>query len=294
MKTVLSDANRQRIEQLCSYIRAHCGNGEPLTLEKLSQQADLSPFHLQRIFKAVTGNTPREYVEMCRMDLLKNELRNGKPVTDAIYEAGFGGSSRVYEKVDTRLGMTPREYRQRGKNVAISYASVESPLGLLMIGATDRGLCFVQFGETEAELFTKLRNEYPAASIQKIGEPPSPEFEKWTNELLRYLRREQTQLSVPVDVQASAFQMKVWRHLQSIPSGEVQSYAEVAAAIGSPKAVRAVGSACAANHVAIAIPCHRVIRGDGNLGGYRWGLERKRVLIDEERKMRSANALSKG
>lgn len=288
MKTITSDANRQRIEQLCDYIRAHCSNGEPLTLKKLSQQADLSPFHLQRIFKAVTGSTPREYVELCRMDLLKSELRNGKPVTDAIYEAGFGGSSRVYERVDTRLGMTPREYRQRGKNVAISYATIESPLGLLMIGATDRGLCFVQFDESEAELLAKLHCEYPAASIQKMEEPYSPEFEKWTNELLRYLRREQVQWDVPVDVSASAFQMKVWRYLQSIPSGEVQSYAEVATAIGHPKAVRAVGSACAANRVAIAIPCHRVIRGDGGLGGYRWGLERKRVLIDEERKMRSA------
>ena len=287
MKTIVSETNRQRIEQLCSYIRAHCSHGEPLTLEKLSQQTDLSPFHLQRTFKAVTGSTPREYVEMCRMDLLKSELRNGKPVTDAIYEAGFGGSSRVYEKVDTRLGMTPREYRQRGKNVAISYASMESPLGLLMIGATDRGLCFVQFGETGAELLGKLRDEYPAASIQQMKEPYSPEFEKWTSELLRYLRSEQTQLDVPVDVKASAFQMRVWRYLQSIPSGEVQSYSEVAVAIGSPKAVRAVGSACAANRVAIAIPCHRVIRGDGGLGGYRWGLDRKRLLINEERKMRS-------
>ena len=287
MKAIVSDANRLCIEQLCGYIRAHCGEGEPLTLEKLSQQADLSPFHLQRTFKAVTGSTPREYVEMCRMEVLKSELRNGKPVTDAIYQAGFGGSSRVYEKVDTRLGMTPREYRQRGKDITISYASVSSSLGILMIGATDRGLCFVQFGETEAELLGKLRDEYPAASIQQMTEPYSPEFGKWTNELLRYLRQEQAHLDVPVDVKASAFQMKVWRYLQSIPSGEVQSYAEVAAGIGSPKAVRAVGSACAANRVAIAIPCHRVIRGDGGLGGYRWGLERKRVLIDEERKMRS-------
>jgi AraC family transcriptional regulator of adaptative response/methylated-DNA-[protein]-cysteine methyltransferase len=228
------------------------------------------------------------------MEVFKSELRNGKPVTDAIYEAGFGGSSRVYERVDTRLGMTPREYRQRGKNVAISYASVESPLGLLLIGATDRGLCFVQFGETKAELLKKLREEYPEASIQEMKEPYSPEFGKWTGELLRYLRREQARLDVPLDVKASAFQMKVWRYLQSIPLGEVQSYSEVAAAIGNPKAVRAVGSACAANRVAIAIPCHRVIRGDGGLGGYRWGLERKRVLLDEERKMRAQNAGNRG
>jgi AraC family transcriptional regulator, regulatory protein of adaptative response / methylated-DNA-[protein]-cysteine methyltransferase len=294
MKATVSQENRERMERLCGYIRAHCNDGEPLTLETLSRQAELSPFHLQRTFKAVTGSTPREYVEMCRMEVLKSELRNGKPVTDAIYEAGFGGSSRVYEKVDTRLGMTPREYRQRGKNVAISYASVDSPLGLLLIGATDRGLCFVQFGETKAELLVKLREEYPEASIQEMKEPYSPEFGKWTGELLRYLRREQARLDVPLDVKASAFQMKVWRYLQSIPPGEVQSYSEVAAAIGSPKAVRAVGSACAANRVAIAIPCHRVIRGDGGLGGYRWGLERKRVLLDEERKMRSQNAVSRG
>ena len=287
MKTTGTEANRQRIEQLCDYIRANCQGGQTLTLENLSQQAEVSPFHLQRIFKEVTGSTPRQYVEMCRLEVLKSELRQGRPVTDAIYEAGFGGSSRVYEKVDTRLGMTPREYRQRGKDVAISYAPVNSPLGLLMIGATDRGLCFVQFGETEEELLQKLREEYPAASIQRMPEPYSEEFGKWTRELLRYLRQEQGHLDLPVDVNASAFQMKVWRYLQSIPPGEVQSYSEVAAAIGAPKAVRAVGSACGANRVAIAIPCHRVIRGDGGLGGYRWGLERKRVLIDGERKMRS-------
>jgi AraC family transcriptional regulator, regulatory protein of adaptative response / methylated-DNA-[protein]-cysteine methyltransferase len=294
MRTTVSDENRQKAETLCAYIRAHCGAGEALTLEHLSRQAGVSPFHLQRIFKATTGSTPREYVEMCRMELLKSELRNGAPVTDAIYQAGFGGSSRVYEKVDTRLGMTPREYRQRGKNVAISYACMSSPLGLLMIGATDRGLCFVQFGESETELLQRLRDEYPAASVQPMPEPYNPEFDNWTSELLRYLRQEQAQVNVPIDVGPSAFQMKVWRYLQTIPSGEVQSYSEVAAAIGSPKAVRAVGTACAANRVAIAIPCHRVIRGDGGLGGYRWGLDRKRVLIDGERKMRSTKASGKG
>lgn len=290
MKTTVSNENKQRVEALCAYIRTKCGDGDALTLEHLAEEAGLSPFHLQRVFKAATGTTPREYVEACRIELLKSELRNGMTVTDAIYEAGFGGSRRVYEKADTRLGMTPREYRERGKNVAISYACMSSPLGLLMIGATDRGLCFVQFGESEDELLQRLRDEYPAASRQPMAEPYSPEFEKWTSELLRYLRQEQMQVDAPIDVHASTFQMKVWRYLQTIPPGEVQSYAEVAEAIGSPKAVRAVGTACGANCVAIAIPCHRVIRGDGGLGGYRWGLERKRVLLDTERKMRGADA----
>ncbi len=280
---VAEDANRVRIRRLCEYIRANCQSGESLGLEELSRETGLSPFYLQRTFKTVVGMSPKEYVEACRMDALKESLRGEDSVTGAIYAAGFASSSRVYERVDTRLGMTPGEYREGGKDISISYVSVASPLGVMMIGATDRGLCFVQFGESTEELLQSLRSEYPRAELEPMKTPYPEQFDFWIKSLLRYLRREAIRLDVPVDVHATGFQWKVWRYLQSIPPGEVQSYTEVAAALGNPKASRAVARACSANPVAIVIPCHRVIRGNGELGGYRWGLDRKRVLIDMER-----------
>lgn len=228
------------------------------------------------------------------MEALKGELRARDSVTDAIYESGFGSSSRVYERVDTRLGMTPREYRAGGKGVAISHVSVVSPLGVMMMAATDRGLCSIQFGDSHNELFANLRKEYPAALLEAMKTPYPEQFSAWIKSLLRYLRREQIRLDIPIDVRATAFQLKVWRYLQSIPYGEVQSYAEVAAAIGAPRASRAVARACASNQVAIVVPCHRVIRGNGELGGYRWGPERKRVLIDAERAAKSSLAAVPG
>jgi AraC family transcriptional regulator of adaptative response/methylated-DNA-[protein]-cysteine methyltransferase len=221
-------------------------------------------------------------LEACRIATLKTQLRKGESVTDAVYEAGFGSSSRVYERVDSRLGMTPAEYRAGGKGATISYASAETPLGRVLMGATDRGLCFLQFGESKEELLTELKHEYPKASLEEMREPRSPQFRLWMESLARYLQGERNSLDLPVSVRATAFQVKVWRYLQSIPAGEVRSYSEVAAAIGEPRAMRAVGRACASNQVAIVIPCHRVIRGDRGLGGYRWGLDRKRRLLAHE------------
>ncbi len=279
--------HKLRIRKLCEHIRQNCQNGESLGLKQLSLHVGLSPFHLQRTFKEIVGVTPKQYVEACRMEALKGQLRTRESITDAIYESGFGSSSRVYERVDTRLGMTPRAYRDGGKGVSISYASIASPLGVMMIGATDRGLCFVQFGESPRELSEMLRKEYPAALLEEMRTPYPEQFDAWTKSLLRYLRREQIRLDLPLDIRGTAFQLKVWKYLQSIPCGEVQSYTEVASALGDPKAARAVAGACAANRVAIVIPCHRVIRGNGGLSGYRWGLERKRALIDAERAMKS-------
>ena len=275
-----------RIQSLCEYIRTHVDTGDHLTLEVLARQAGLSPFHLQRSFTAVVGVSPKQFADACRMEKLKDGLRSDHSITTAIYDAGFGSSSRVYERVDTRLGMTPREYRSGGRNVEISYVSIQSPLGLLMVGATDRGLCFVQFGESHGELFGRLQSEYPAANLKAMHEPRSAEFNLWMKSLTDYLNRDNPHLDIPVDVRGTAFQLKVWRYLQSIPSGKVQSYSEVAAAIGHPRAARAVARACASNRVALAIPCHRVIRGTGDLGGYRWGLDRKRALLDAERAAR--------
>jgi AraC family transcriptional regulator of adaptative response/methylated-DNA-[protein]-cysteine methyltransferase len=220
------------------------------------------------------------------MNRLKTGLRAGERVTGAIYDAGFGSASRVYERVDTRLGMTPKQYRTGGAGVAISYASSPTQLGTMMIAATDRGLCSLQFGESETELRARLAKEYPAAKLSPMPPERKGQFADWIRALSQYLAGSTTSLDLPLDVRGTAFQMKVWSYLQRIPYGEVQSYSEVAAGIGRPRAVRAVGSACASNEVALVIPCHRVIRGDGGLGGYRWGLHRKRTLIERERAAR--------
>jgi AraC family transcriptional regulator of adaptative response/methylated-DNA-[protein]-cysteine methyltransferase len=269
-----------RIQTVCDYIRAH--PDEPLALRDLAASAGLSAFHFQRRFKAVVGVTPKQFVDGCRIDELKGQLRTKASVTDAIYEAGFGSGSRVYERVDKSLGMTPGQYRAGGNDTAISYVSVESPLGRMMMAATDRGLCFVQFGEREEDLLAQLRTEYPQARLEPMRKPWPQQFRLWIEALESHLKGEPASLDLPLDLRATAFQMKVWRYLQTIPAGSTQSYGEVAAGIGSPQAVRAVARACATNRVGIVIPCHRVIRGDGDVGGYRWGIERKRALLETE------------
>ena len=279
-----SDATAMRIQALCRYIEAHAD--ESLSLESLAAQVHLSPFHLQRRFKAITGVTPRQYQEACRLRSFKQGLKEGEGVARAIYGAGFGSASRVYERVGTRLGMTPKQYRAGGQGIAISWATSSTSLGLLMMGATDRGLCFVQFDEHEAALLARLRDEYPAAQLTPMVAAQRGLFEAWMQALGRHLDGHPQALDLPLDVRGTAFQMKVWAYLQQIPHGELRSYTEVAQAIGEPRAVRAVASACGANRVALLIPCHRVIRGDGSMGGYKWGLERKRALIDQERASR--------
>lgn len=280
-----SDPLTAKIRNLCYYIEQHAD--ESLTLARLSKEARLSPFHLQRAFKAVVGVSPKQYLDGKRMDAFKSRLRNGQDVTGAIFEAGFGSLSRLYEKADTRLGMTPMEYREGGKGIEITYATARTPLGLMMVGATDRGLCFVQFGESDAALLRALKVQYPKAAIRAQSDPPPEDFTKWMSGLNRYLGGQQPDLRLPVHVRATAFQLMVWKYLQTIPRGSVESYQEVAEAIGRPTAARAVARACASNTVAVVIPCHRVIRGTGELGGYRWGLERKRTLLDQERVSRA-------
>ena len=257
--------------------------GESMPLADLARRAGMSPFHLQRRFKQWVGMSPREYQEALRVRSLKSVLREGRQVTEAIYEAGFSSGSRVYERAGTHLGMTPGEYRQGGRGVEISFAVTETELGLLMVGATDRGLCFVQFGDSHAALHEQLKCEYPQARISPLALPYPQVFEEWMAGLARHLEGDAHASSLPLDVRGTAFQWRVWRYLQTIPAGEVQSYSEVAAGIGASKSTRAVAGACAANHVAMVIPCHRVIRGDGSLGGYRWGLDRKRALLGRER-----------
>lgn len=283
-------SSRERFRQVCTYIRKHLDDREALKLEALSRRFGQSPFYFQRTFKSIVGVSPRQYVEAVRMETLKEDLKSNPSVTDAIYNAGFGSSSRVYDRIDTRIGMTPTEYRSGGKDVEISYVTAETPLGLMMLAATDRGLCFLEFGESEAELLESLELEYPSSQLLAMDEPYSEQFTAWMQALSSYLEGERTLQRLPVAIHGTAFQMKVWRYLQTIPEGSVQSYSEVAQAIGHPKAVRAVAGACAANRIALVIPCHRVIRGDGTLGGYRWGLNRKRTLIDSERRIASRSS----
>jgi len=270
------------MQDLCRYIEAH--SDKILTLEHLAKQAHLSPAHLQRRFKAAIGISPREYAESCRLKKLKTGLRQQASVTNAIYDAGFASSSRVYERVDSRLGMTPKQYRAQGKGVVISYAASKTPLGYVLMGATGRGLCFIQFGDDKEALVAQLEAEYPQATVQPMGKTHKEQFAAWMQALSDYLRGATDVLDLPLDIRGTAFQLKVWKYLQTIPASSIASYTEVARAIGNPKAVRAVASACAGNCIAIAIPCHRVIRGNGDLAGYRWGLKRKRALLDLERK----------
>lgn len=256
---------------------------QTVSLEQLAKRAGYSPFHLQRSFKAIMGSSPKEYRTAARVRMLKKELRNDAPVADAIYQAGFGSGSRVYEQADGQLGMTPSEYRSGGKGLTLSYASGRTPLGLMMIGATDRGICFLQFGESVPELVTQLEQQFPAAAVQPMPDTHKKQFDSWMTALNRHLQGLEPQLDLPMDVRGTAFQLIVWRYLQKLPYGEVRSYSEVAMAIGKPSAARAVARACATNPVGLLIPCHRVVRGTGELGGYRWGVQRKRVLLDTER-----------
>jgi AraC family transcriptional regulator of adaptative response/methylated-DNA-[protein]-cysteine methyltransferase len=273
----------ERIKQAAEYIQAHWQ--QELPLQTLSKEAGLSPFYFQRSFKSLVGVTPKQFQEACRLRALKQELRQGDDVLQAIFAAGFGSTSRVYERVDTRLGMTPSEYRAGGAHVEITHATLRTPLGLLAIGATDRGLCFVEFGASEEELIEALRREYPSAKLASVKKPWPESLREWTRALEQYLEGSQPRLDLPLDIRATAFQMRVWRYLQSIPYGETRSYKSVAEGIGQPTAARAVAAACARNRVALVIPCHRVIRGTGELGGYRWGLKRKQELLNQERRL---------
>ena len=276
-----SDERAERIRELCRYMELH--PDEPMRLRDLALRAGLSTFHLQRTFKSIVGVTPKDYLEARRVQLLKRNLRESRNVTDAVYDSGFGSSSRVYERADTRLGMTPQQYRDGGRDASISYVAAQTSIGVMMIGATDRGICFLQFGNDAGELAAALRREYPQAAVSPSKAPSHPQLQLWIESIRGYLAGERGRLDLPLDIRATAFQMRVWKYLQTIPYGSVESYGEVAAGIGQPSAARAVARACATNQVAIVIPCHRVVRGTGELGGYRWGIERKRTLIDTER-----------
>ncbi|MGB8988864.1 MAG: bifunctional DNA-binding transcriptional regulator/O6-methylguanine-DNA methyltransferase Ada [Candidatus Sulfotelmatobacter sp.] len=263
-------------KEICRYIEQHLD--ELITLERLGKAFRLSPFHLQRRFKAALGITPREYADSCRMRQLKRNLQSGDNVTRAMYDAGYGSSSRLYEKTASQLGMTPDKYRRGAIAATIRYACADSPLGRMLIAATDRGVCSIQFARSDGELIEGLKREFPFA----VRKPDEGGLQMWIGALLSKMTGRELDAALPLDIRATAFQRRVWTYLQSIPFGTTRSYSQVAKAIGQPSASRAVASACATNPVAVAIPCHRVVREDGNISGYRWGIDRKKALLDLE------------
>ena len=255
---------------------------ERITLDLVSAEAGLSPHHLQRKFKAIVGLSPAEYVRAQKSARLKAELKRGETVSRATYGAGFSSSSEVYGSANSQLGMTPATYRRGGAGMEIEYVIARTSLGTLLVAATERGVCAVTLGDDPAALENALASEFPAAKRTRVAAPASS-LGVWVAEIVASIDGERNSADIPVDVQASAFQWKVWRELQKIPFGETRSYTDVARAIGSPRSARAVASACANNRVAVVIPCHRVVRTGGALGGYRWGLERKQRLLERER-----------
>jgi AraC family transcriptional regulator of adaptative response/methylated-DNA-[protein]-cysteine methyltransferase len=277
------DAVARVCHEIDIHILADIGGAteKPVTLASLGARARMSTHQLERAFRAVMGITPRQYTDALRMRLVKSRLKKGDNVTTALYDAGFGSSSRLYERAPSHLGMTPATYRQGGAGMRIHYTIASSPLGRLLVGATDRGISALYLGESDQLLEAALHKEYPRAEIQR-EDHGAQELQGWVEKILAHLRGREPHLDLPTDVQATAFQRRVWEELRRIPYGSTRTYTQVARAIGRPTAIRAVARACATNPVSVVVPCHRVVRKDGNLAGYRWGLNRKQSLLAQE------------
>ena len=273
------DGNPQSalVRAICRYIERHIE--DRLTLSLLAKEFRQSPFHLQRMFKSILGVSPKAYIDACRLRQVKQNLQAGHSVTTALYAAGYGSSSRLYERAATQIGMTPEKYRRGAVAAVVRYTIANSPLGRMLIAATDKGVCAIQFADTDEQLQQGLMREFPFATHHR----DDAAMARWRENVVRLIQGQKTNPSLPLDIRATAFQRRVWEALQEIPRGETRSYSAVAKKIGMPKATRAVARACATNPVAVAIPCHRVVREDGNLGGYRWGIKRKEQLLAMEK-----------
>jgi AraC family transcriptional regulator, regulatory protein of adaptative response / methylated-DNA-[protein]-cysteine methyltransferase len=255
------------------------GDDRKVGLADLGRELGLSPSHLHRTFKRVTGLTPGQYRDILRQQRLKEHLRSADGVASATYEAGYSSSSRVYERADGMLGMTPASYRRGGLGLTIAYATADCPLGVLLVAATERGICFAALGDEEDVLLQALRREFPNATFEHSKE----DLADATHVLMSSLEGPAPVLSLPLDARGTDFQVVVWKALREIPAGETRTYSEIARSIGKPAAARAVGRACATNRVPLLIPCHRAVRSDGEIGGYRWGSERKAAILSVER-----------
>ncbi len=251
---------------------------ESVRLGSLALQVNSSPAQLRRAFRRATGLSPKEFEQAFRLERFKKMLRGGSSVTEALYACGYGSSSRLYEKTDAQLGMTPASYRKGGEGMQIGYTVANTSLGKVLVAATERGVSAVYLGENERTLVEELRKEYANAEIVRAGEGN----ENWLKEIVRRVEGNAPSVELPLDVQATAFQRRVWQELQKIPRGTTRTYTQVAKSMGKPRSVRAVARACATNPVSIVVPCHRVIRSDGALAGYRWGLSRKEKLLERE------------
>jgi len=248
------------------------------SLARLAADAGLSAYHFHRVFKGVTGMTPREYAAARRADRVRSALRKERSVTDAVMAAGYGSGSRFYEKSTEHLGMTPTQFRKGGDGSTIRFAIGQCSLGSILVAQSDKGICAILMGDDADELARDLQERFPNATL--VG--GDRKFEKLIAQVIGFVEAPKLGLDLPLDIRGTAFQQRVWKALQKIPAGKTASYAEIAKRIGSPSSTRAVAGACAANAIAVAIPCHRVVRTDGGLSGYRWGVERKRALLDSE------------
>lgn len=272
------------VQRACRYIerRVARDNAEaeagPVTLAELGRHCGISPWHLQRLFKQAMGVTPRQYADAHRVGRFRAGLQQGAGVAAATYDAGFGSASRVYERAAAELGMTPASYARGGLDARIGYGVASSPLGRLLVAATERGVCFVSIGQKDEALLLALRREFPAARIRRDEAALEPALDA----LLNHLAGQQPHIDLPLDIRATAFQRRVWEELRRIPVGVTLSYGEIARRVGRPGGAQAVGQACAANPVAVIVPCHRIRRADGEIGGYRWGKRVKAALLDRE------------
>jgi AraC family transcriptional regulator, regulatory protein of adaptative response / methylated-DNA-[protein]-cysteine methyltransferase len=278
MQRAVSEAtgtkNAELVKRVCDYLRAN--SASKITLASLGQRFEVSPFHLQRIFTDVMGMSPREYLAECRLNDLRSRLAKGEPVLNALRGSGYSSQSWLYEDSRRRLGMTPATYRKGGEGATISYAVGDSSLGRLMVATTSHGICSVKAGRNDPELIRSLQAEFPRAAISK-----SSKAQRYLDALNDHLDGQETKF--PLDITGTDFQMKVWTALRDIPRGETRSYCDIAEMVGEPRAVRAVANACASNPVPLIIPCHRVIRKNGDLGGYGLGIGRKKALLTAER-----------
>ncbi|WP_116521687.1 bifunctional transcriptional activator/DNA repair enzyme AdaA [Achromobacter insuavis] len=272
----LSKQHAAAVERACRALEAE----QPPDLNTLAEQAGMSRFHFHRIFKAATGITPKAYANALRADRARQQLRQSASVTDAMYGAGFNSSGRFYEAAPAILGMTPTAFRKDGAGVEIRFAVGQCALGALLVAASDTGICEIALHEDPEQLVRDLQDRFKAARL--IG--ADHEFEQWMAAVVGFVENPSVGLHLPLDVRGTAFQRRVWEALREIPVGTTATYTDVAERIGSPRSVRAVARACATNNIALAIPCHRVVRTDGSLAGYRWGIERKRELIEREAK----------
>jgi AraC family transcriptional regulator of adaptative response/methylated-DNA-[protein]-cysteine methyltransferase len=273
-----SDGAADLVRRACELLEDE--DGDPVLLPRLARRLGVSAAQLQRTFKRSLGVTPKQYAEARRVSRLKDGLREGRSVTDAMYDAGYSSPSRLYESADEHLGMTPATYRRGGRGMCITYHIGDSPLGRMLVAGTERGVCAVHLADSDAELGVALRGEFPEALI----EPDNGALEGYVDQIREHLDGVRPRMDIPLDIQGTAFQMRVWRALREIAYGETKTYGEVAEAIGSPRAMRAVGNACHNNPVPLIIPCHRVVAANG-LGGYGGGIERKKKLLSTERRV---------